>query len=138
MAGRTKALRSREMRDITRVRSEAGSREGSLPRETGYEREGYGRGYKRQCTSEAFMRNSPPMDDPITPTASIVNGPYYGYSGSSHGCYEDPIVEPEYRLQDVQGMYPDDLYHNEPIFSHHAMPKYGANGLEYNAWVTTD
>lgn len=130
MAGRTKALRTREM---TRLRNEQNSREGS------YDRDYYGRAQKRQCTSDAFAigRNSPPMEDPITPTANMANGPYYHEQVGAN--YED--MEHQYRLEDVQGVYEEDMY-NQPIFSQHAMPKYGANGqLDYNSWtqgVTTE
>lgn len=130
MAGRTKALRNREM---TRLRSEQNSREGS------YDRDYYGRAQKRQCTSDAFgsARNSPPMEDPITPTANMANGPYYDPVGAN---YDD--MGHQYRLEDVQGVHDDHDLYNQPIFSQHAMPKYGANGqLDYNAWtqgVTTE
>lgn len=130
MAGRAKALRSREM---DRVRSQQGSREASVSRD--YERDYYGRGSKRQCTSEAFTggRNSPPMEDPITPTAQLSSGPYY-YAGPSHG-YND-MDKPQYSLDQVQGVYEGDLY-SGPVFSQHAMPKFGAEEV-YGSWVTTE
>lgn len=128
MAGRTKALRSRE---LDRVRSEQGSREASLATES-YDRDSCGRSNaKRQCTHDAFMRNSPPAEDPITPTAQMSNGPYY---------YDSPSLvygeEPGYSLDQVSGVYPSDLY-TGPVFSHQALPKFGG-GVEYSNWVTSE
>lgn len=77
------------------------------------------------------MRNSPPAEDPITPTAQMSNGPYY-YDSPSRVYGE----EPGYSLDQVAGIYPDDLY-TGPVFSQQAMPKF-AGGMEYGSWVTTE